>query len=102
MPLGLCNTPATFQRTFEILFYWPKWSSYIVNVDDVIVSSESLKDHTEYAYQVLTIVRDAVSSPNLVKCHFFRASADCLGYVIVLGILNVVQKNTYSIKQAKF
>ena len=45
MPFGLCNGPATFQRLMEIVLAGLEWKCCVVYVDDILVCSNSFKDH---------------------------------------------------------
>eukprot|EP00171_Calliarthron_tuberculosum_P006618 IDg6618t1 len=53
MPFGICNAPATFQRTLDILLAGYRWQSCLVYLDDVIVFSNTFKDHIRHVEQVL-------------------------------------------------
>ena len=71
MPFGLCNSPATYQRTLYILLSGVKWQSCLVYVDDVIVFSRSFDDHVRDVERVLSILEKAGLSMNMRKCRFF-------------------------------
>ena len=102
MPFGLCNAPATFQRTLDILLSGLKWSTCLVYVDDVIIFSDDFQSHLAHVHQVLNIIREAGLALNIAKCNFFRNSVDYLGHVVLPGRLKVARRNTAAISKATF
>ncbi len=102
MPFGLCNAPATYQRTLDILLSGFKWQSCLVYVDDVIVYSRTFEDHLDQVQMILQVLKRAGLSLNVKKCHFFKHSVDYLGHVITPGKLAVATKNTEAITNASF
>ena len=53
MPFGLCNAPATFQRTVDILLSGYRWKTCLVYLDDVIIFSISIEEHLKHVDEVL-------------------------------------------------
>ena len=102
MPFGLCNAPATYQRTLDILLAGLKWQSCLVYVDDVIVFSETFDKHLSAVEDVLAILQEAGLSMNMRKCKFFSRTVDYLGHVVHPGRLAVAEKNTLAIKKAVY
>ena len=98
MPFGLCNAPATFQRTLDILLAGYRWKSCLVYLDDIIIFSKSREEHIQHVEEVLRVLRDAGLSLKLEKCQFFTDTVDYLGHVIRPGVLEVAEKNTATIK----
>ena len=98
MPFGLCNAPATFQRTLDILLAGLRWKSCLVYLDDVIVFSKTFDEHVKHVQAVLTILKRAGISLKLKKCNFFTKAVDYLGHVIKPGRLEVATKNTAAIE----
>ncbi|CDF40036.1 retrotransposon protein [Chondrus crispus] len=101
MPFGLCNAPATFQRTLDILLSGYRWKSCLVYFDDIIIFSNFIEEHSTHVQQVLKVLQDAGLSLKLEKCNFFAESVDYLGHVIRPGLLAVAEKNTDAIKKAQ-
>ena len=101
MPFGLRNAPATFQRAIDIILSGLKWRTCLVYLDDIIIYSTSREDHFHHVDEVLTTLRDAGLSLKLKKCHFFKEAVDYLGHVIRPGRLEVAEKNTAALKEAK-
>ena len=98
MPFGLCNAPATFQRTLDILLAGLRWKTCLVYLDDVIVFSKTFDEHVKHVQDVLTILQRAGISLKLKKCNFFTKAVDYLGHVIKPGRLEVATKNTAAIE----
>ena len=73
---GLCNTPATYQRTLDILLERLKWQNCLVYVDHVIVFSKTFEEHLSAVADVLTILKDAGLSMNMRKYKFFSRTVD--------------------------
>ena len=48
MLFGLCNAPATFQRTLDILLANLRWKTCLVYLDDVIVFSKTFDEHLKH------------------------------------------------------
>ena len=102
MPFGLCNAPATYQRTLDILLAGLKWQTCLVYVDDVIVFSKSFDQHLTAVADVLHILQEAGLSMNMRKCKFFSRTVDYLGHVVRPGRLAVAEKNTEAVRRAKY
>jgi hypothetical protein len=98
LPFGLRNAQATFQRAIDIILSGFKWKTCLVYLDDVIVFSQSKKDHLAHVAEALTLPGNAGLSLKLKKCHFFAETVDYLGHVIRPGRLVVTEKNTSALK----
>ena len=48
MPFGLCDAPATFQRTLDILLAGLRWKTCLVYLDDVIVFSKTFDEYVNH------------------------------------------------------
>ena len=70
-------------------------------LDDIIIFSNSLEEHSTHVQQVLKVLQDARLSLKLEKCNFFADSVDYFGHVIRSGLLAVAEKNTDAIKKAQ-
>ena len=71
MPFGLKNAPATFQRALDIILARVKWQFALVYLDDVIIYSNSAREHFDHVEHVLTLLQEAGISLRLEKCAFF-------------------------------
>eukprot|EP00171_Calliarthron_tuberculosum_P003874 IDg3874t1 len=57
MPFGLCNAPATFQRTLDILLAGFRWKTCLVYLDDVIIFSKNFDEHLQHVEDVLSTLQ---------------------------------------------
>ena len=53
MPFGLCNAPATFQRTMDKVLKGIKDLFVMVYLDDVIIYSKTFNEHLKHIEEVL-------------------------------------------------
>jgi len=53
MPFGLCNTPGTFQHYMNDMFRDLLDEFLVVYLDDMLIYSDSLKEHQEHVQRVL-------------------------------------------------
>ena len=98
MPFGLCNAPATFQRTLDIILSPYRWRTCLVYLDDIIIFSPNYESHIQHVDEVLSAIQAAGVSLKLRKCKFFSNSVDYLGHVITPGKLHVATTNTDAVK----
>lgn len=82
MPFGLCNAPAAFQRFMNRLLGSMRWRSALVYIDDIIVYTNTLKEHAKELATLLKTARflGLLFSPS--KCHFGYDQLNLLGRVI--------------------
>ena len=99
MPFGLCNAPASFQRTVDIILMRYKWRTCLVYIDDIIIFSKSIDEHLKHVNEILDTLRKAGLSLKLKKCRFFTTTVDYLGHVIRPGLLEVATKNQEAIRK---
>ena len=98
IPFGLCNAPATFQRTVDMLLSGYRWRTCLVYLDDIILFSNNAEEHVDHVREVLTVLKEAVFSLKLKKCRFFAKSVDYLENFIRPGPLEVATKNTEALR----
>ena len=86
MLFGLMNAPATFKRMMQKLLTGlnpangPDFVS--VNVDDVLIFSETLEEHIHHIKLVLDKLKEAGLKLKPTKCSFVQEGVDYLGHVI--------------------
>ena len=82
MPFGLCNAPATFQRTMDTIFQKEKRHFIKVYMDDLNIHSKTFEEHLQH----LQITFDRIRAANLRikpdKCHFCSQEIKFLGHVV--------------------
>jgi hypothetical protein len=58
MPMGLCNSPSTFQRAMDDLLRRFKWAFCLVYIDDVILYSKSEEEHLNHIEAFLSVIEE--------------------------------------------
>ncbi|MGL4850984.1 MAG: reverse transcriptase domain-containing protein [Clostridium sp.] len=82
MPFGLCNAPATFQRTMDSIFVKENRKFVIPYLDDIIVYSKNHQEHREHLEIVFGRLKAANIALNKKKCHFFKDEIKILGSIV--------------------
>ena len=82
MPMGLKNSPFTFQRLMDKVLTGIIGVFVYVYVDDIIIFSDSWDDHLKHIQTVLQRLADANLRLNLPKCQFGLARVKFLGVMI--------------------
>ena len=73
MPFGLCNAPATFQRTMNNLLA-PCRVFADVYIDDIIIHSRTLEDHALHIREILKLLRQEQLYAKLHAHRIYRLS----------------------------
>jgi hypothetical protein len=82
MPFGLMNAPGTFQAFVNDVLRDYLDDFVVVYLDDILIYSESLDEHTEQVKKVLTKLEAAGICLKLEKCAFDQQEVAFLGFVI--------------------
>ena len=83
MPFGMKNSASTFQRLMNYIIQGiPGCTVY---VDDVVIYSQTWKEHLSQLHQLFKALRKANLVVNLEKCEFAKATITYLGHVIGYG-----------------
>jgi len=82
MPFGLCNTPATFQSMMDHILHDLLDEGVVVYLDNILVYTESVKEHERQVKEVLARLDKAGLGINLQKSTFHMDSVEFLGYGI--------------------
>ena len=84
MPFGLQGAPATFQRMMDCIL--KGMSNYAAAyLDDLVVYSESWKEHLDHLAQVLARLREAGLTAKPSKCNFAMSQCVYLGHIVGNG-----------------
>ncbi|GBG87857.1 hypothetical protein CBR_g46013 [Chara braunii] len=96
-PMGICNAPATFQRTMNMTFQnfvnKTRLTQGMINfyvivyMDDILVYSDTYHGHAQHIEWTLGALRDAGFKIALEKSEFFLSEISFLGYVVTRGEL---------------
>jgi RNase H-like domain found in reverse transcriptase/Reverse transcriptase (RNA-dependent DNA polymerase)/Integrase zinc binding domain/Chromo (CHRromatin Organisation MOdifier) domain/Retroviral aspartyl protease len=82
MPFGLTNAPATFMHLMQQTLRSFLDDFVIVFIDDILIYSKTLEDHTQHLRQVLQVLQEKQLYAKLSKCDFFKHEIGFLGHVI--------------------
>ena len=83
MPMGLSNSPATFQRLMQRVIPADIRMLYaLVYLDDIIVHSKTLEEHLQHIDEVLTRVGKANLKIKPKKVAFARSEVKYLGHLV--------------------
>ena len=82
MPMGLCNSPATFQRLMQNIFNESVFQMLLIYLDDLIVFSKTVDEHLQRLDKVFTVLKEHGLKLKAKKCHFFKEQVKYLGYII--------------------
>ena len=84
MPFGLQGAPATFQRMMDVLLqnYGEFTAAYL---DDVIIHSRTLEEHTLYISTILHHLAKAGLTVKPKKCQFAMNTCTYLGHIVGNG-----------------
>uniref|UniRef100_A0AAV2JUT5 Gypsy retrotransposon integrase-like protein 1 n=1 Tax=Knipowitschia caucasica TaxID=637954 RepID=A0AAV2JUT5_KNICA len=82
MPMGLTNSPATFQRVMELVLRGLPWQVCTVYLDDVLIFSPTFEEHMFNLREVFSHIQAAGLKLNPQKCHLARDHVVFLGHVV--------------------
>jgi hypothetical protein len=82
MPMGLKNSPATFQRMMDTVLSGLQWRFALAYMDDVLVYSETPEEHFQHLTQVLSRLAESGLTIKPKKTFAFATSLKYLGYMI--------------------
>ena len=82
MPFGLCNAPATFQRTMNCLLAGINGISCLVYLDDIIIFSRSFEEHLKSLEEVFRRLVEGGLVLKVTKCQFAVEQVEYLGHIV--------------------
>ncbi|KAG1952342.1 retrotransposable element [Pimephales promelas] len=82
MPFGLSNSPAVFQSFINDIFRDMLHRTVIIYIDDILIYSNTLKDHIQHVRAVLERLIQHQLYAKIEKCEFHQTSTTFLGYII--------------------
>jgi transposase InsO family protein len=98
MPFGLTNAPATFQRFINTTLGEYLDDFCTAYVDDILIYSNTMEEHTEHVNKVLQRLIDAGLQASLEKCEFHVTRTKFLGFIISTDGLEVDPKKVEAIQ----
>jgi hypothetical protein len=99
MPFGLKNAPATFQRVMDNVLKELQGKVCFVYMDDIIIFSTSLQEHTSNLRLVFEKLRKCRFKIQLDKSEFLRKEVEFLGHVITPDGIKPNPKKIEAIKK---
>ena len=100
MPFGLTNAPAAFSGMMNRIFGDLYDICVIVYLDDIVVFSNNLTDHSKHVKEVLTRFREHQLRVKLSKCRFFEKEVEFCGHIIDGEGVKVSMNKTEALKKA--
>ena len=82
MPFGLKNVEATYQRLVTKIFRPLLGEIMEVYIDDMLVKSKKLFDHTKHLQKAFELLRNYSMKLNPLKCAFRVSSGKFLGFMV--------------------
>ncbi|KAG1445529.1 hypothetical protein G6F55_011924 [Rhizopus delemar] len=82
LPMGLVNSPATFQRLIDLCFRPLLNKCLVAYIDDLNVYSNDDHEHLLHLEQVFNCIKIANLKLNPEKCFFFKDHLKFLGYIV--------------------
>jgi len=82
LPMGLVNSPATFQRLIDLCFRPLINKCLVAYIDDLNVYSHDDQEHLIHLEQVFQCIETANLKLNPEKCFFFKDHLKFLGYIV--------------------
>lgn len=98
MPMGLCNSGATFQRLVNTLFHGLIGQTMFAYLDDIIIMSNTLEEHFKRLDQVFQRLEEAGLKIKLKKCHFLKKKIEFLGHTVDSQGLHTSQDKIVAVK----
>ena len=82
MPFGLTNAPATFMDLMHRVFQPYLDQFVVVFVDDILIYSQSEREHEDHLRIVLQLLRDHQLYAKFSKCEFWLTEVRFFGHVV--------------------
>jgi hypothetical protein len=101
MPFGLCNAPASFQHFINHTLFDLLDKICTAYLDDVLVYSESRKDHRDHVREVVRRLGDAGLQIDINKCEFETTRTKYLGLIITPGGMEMDPAKVMTIRDWK-
>ena len=89
MPFGLTNAPTTFMNLMHRVFQPYLDQFVIVFVDDILIDSQSKREHEDHLRIVLQLLKDHQLYTKFSKCEFWLIEVRFLGHVVLASGVSV-------------
>ncbi len=82
LPMGLSNSPATFQRCMELIFRGIQWKSLLIYLDDLITFGKDFTEQLQRLREMFQRLMNAGLKLKPEKCELFQTSVKFLGFTV--------------------
>lgn len=89
MPMGMKNSPITFQRMIDRLLWGIKGKFCYGYLDDIICFSNTWEEHLQNLEEILRRMSQMGLRLNFGKCEFFMTRIKYLGHIISYNVLEM-------------
>ena len=89
MPFGLTNAPAAFMDLMHRVFQPYLDQFFVVFVDDILIYSQSEREHEDHLRIVLHLLRDHQMYAKFSKCEFWLIEVRFLGHIVLASGVSV-------------
>ena len=82
MPVGLCNTPVTFEKLMECVLGQLQWQICLCYLDNILIFSQTVSQPPEHLEAIFQRLRKAHLKLKPSKYHFFQKQVTFLGHIV--------------------
>ena len=101
MPMGLRNSPSTFQKLMNTMLYSIQPVKAFVYLDDIVVFGNTIEEHNENLCKILNALRDSSLKIEPAKCSILHEQIKYLGHIISKDGIKPTGENVEAIKNMK-
>ena len=98
IPFGSKTAPATFQRLMDITLTGLIETELFVYLDDIVIFSDSLKEHEKKFHNLIQRLRKANLHLQPDRCEFLRPEIGYLGHIIDRNRVRADPKKIIAVK----
>ncbi len=99
LPMGLCNSPATFQQLMNMSFGDMLDKHVLCYLDDILIFSRTEEEHLRHVRDVLVRLQEKQLYVKLRKCAFLQSEVRFLGHRVGAEGLRVSADKTDAIQE---
>ena len=99
MPFGLANRPSSFQTYINDVLHGMLDVFCTAYIDDILIYSNSKKEHQEHVRRVLTALQKAGLQADIDKCEFHTTEVNYLGLIITSDGIRIDPHKVSAIQQ---
>jgi len=92
MSFRLINVPSTFMILMNHILCNFIGRFVVVYFNDILIYNKSLDEHVEYLKNVINVLREECSYPNMKLCNFYMEKIIFVGHVVSAKVLKWMRK----------